>query len=338
MGNPPFDPKDLASIASTLASYTEPRVGLAAFRAEPTPLGNGLDTYIYAFELADAPPPWDGPLVLRVYPNVGQADKARREEAVQIFATARGFPAATPIAVETQDSPFGLPFMVMRRVPGSPAMDRLKNPLAIPGLIRTLAGLQARLHQLPTDGCPLPSSDPLVDRLLADVRGDIAKHSIEDVDEMMSWTEANATRVRTETPALLHNDFHPLNVMLDGADAYVLDWSDAAMGDRHCDLARTLALFWLAPPFARSTAERTLLTLARGYLVRTYRRAYEHALPVDEGRLRYWQALHALRTLVMVKGLRTAGEAGIGAREGASDSVPVGFEDKLIEYFEDRIR
>jgi aminoglycoside phosphotransferase (APT) family kinase protein len=48
--------------------------------------------------------------------------------------------------------------------------------------------------------------------------------------------------------ALLHLDYHPLNVMVnDGALAAVLDWANAAVGDPQFDLARTRAIIELAP-------------------------------------------------------------------------------------------
>jgi len=48
--------------------------------------------------------------------------------------------------------------------------------------------------------------------------------------------------------ALLHLDYHPLNVMVaDRAVTGVLDWANAAVGDPRADLARTVTLLRLPP-------------------------------------------------------------------------------------------
>lgn len=337
MGAPDFDPDDVASLGERLLAYLSASVTPATYLQAPSRLTGGRDTYIYALQLAgDLPPEWTAPLILRVYPRPEQTAKAEREASVQRFAASAGYPAPRPLLVVTEGSPLGLPFMLMPRLPGVVAMDRVKNPLAIPGLLRRLADAQAQLHAVPVTGCPLPSEPPLADRLLAEIESDAARLSV-DAGEMTVWLRDHRRLVADETPRLTHNDFHPLNVLLDGDRLYVLDWSDAALGDRHCDVARTLALFWLAPPLARSAVERTLLTLLRGYLVRNYRKAYERNLPLDERRLRYWQALHAARAFVTVKALKTGKGVELGAREGAADEVPDAMLPALEAYFRERV-
>ena len=74
----------------------------------------------------------------------------------------------------------------------------------------------------------------------------------------------------------------------------MLDWADAKVGDSHCDVARSLVIFSIAPLAASSTVERVALRASKGWLARRYRRAYEQAHPVDAARLQYWMALHAL--------------------------------------------
>jgi hypothetical protein len=59
------------------------------------------------------------------------------------------------------------------------------------------------------------------------------------------------------TPALLHFDYHPMNVMTDGhAITGVLDWANTHTGDPRADLARTLAILGTAPLAARGIGER----------------------------------------------------------------------------------
>jgi hypothetical protein len=60
-------------------------------------------------------------------------------------------------------------------------------------------------------------------------------------------------------------DFHPLNIPVadDGAPA-VLDWSNATVGDRYHDVARTLVPF-CGPIAARSGAERSFVSAAASW-------------------------------------------------------------------------
>jgi len=68
--------------------------------------------------------------------------------------------------------------------------------------------------------------------------------------------------------ALLHLDYHPLNVMSSHRGiTCVLDWANAAVGDPRADLARTVTLLRLAPappgtPALLLTGLRRLLELA----------------------------------------------------------------------------
>jgi aminoglycoside phosphotransferase (APT) family kinase protein len=334
-----FDPADTADIRARVDAYLARRFGRAALVSDPQRIGNGLDTYIYSLNVdgEGAPHDWRQPLVLRVYPAVDQHEKAGREYAVQRFAVSGGFPAPLPVAVEEAGAALTLPFMIMQRVPGVPLLERMKNPLRLRGAISAMARLHVRLHRLPVSGCPLPADGSLVDRQLRDVRAQIERFSLGGLEREYRWLEANRGTVIPEEMSVLHNDFHPLNIMVAGDEMSVLDWSDAAVGDRHHDLARTLALFWLAPPLAPSSLERTLLGLLRRYIVPRYLAAYGAGLPVDRTRVRYWQALHAFRAWVQLLALKVD-SASLGARQGAAQAVPPRFLESVQDYFHRRTR
>ena len=69
------------------------------------------------------------------------------------------------------------------------------------------------------------------------------------------------------TDALLHLDYHPLNVMVDQMRvACVLDWANACAGDPRADYARTLTLLRMAPiPGDASQFARTRRLLEMGW-------------------------------------------------------------------------
>ncbi len=336
-----FDPDDLILVGKALEASLKNELGAVAISDGPARVGHGLDTYIYGFRLEGdgLAAGWDGPLILRIFAAPHQEEKARRETAVQAFLSAAGFPAPRPLLVGGADNDLGLPFMIMERVPGSPMLDRFKNPLAIPGVLRRMADLHVRLHRVPLDGCPLAHDSPLVLRQLAGLHGQVQRYDLADLQGPLRWLEENRGVVEDEEPALLHNDFHPLNVILSDAGVeYVLDWSDAAIGDRHHDLARTLALFWLAPPLARSPVERLLLTAIRGYLIRRYVDRYAEQLPVEKARLRYWEAFHGAHAWAQVKAIRAGHGEEMGANPVGVAQIPPGFERSLQAYFWKRAR
>lgn len=332
-----FDPGDIVAIRDGLIQILSPMLGTIAVAEGPVRFTSGLDTFIYAVKLdGSLPPEWTVPLVLRIYPSGEQNMKAEREFAIQRFVIARGFPAPEPLHVNLSGEPWGLPFMIMQRVAGSGLIDRFKNPLAIAGIVKAMATLQARLHVLPTDGCPLPYDSPLVERRLEPSRALISKYHPAGLDAPLHWLEDNIHLVRNEEPALTHNDYHPLNLIVEGDRMTLLDWSDAALGDRHCDVARTLALFWLAPALERSFLGRTALRTLRGFIVKRYERAYASHLPLDRERLRYWQALHAFNAWLQIATMRQEGAAAIGARAGVLAEIPPGLVASLRRYFEQR--
>jgi aminoglycoside phosphotransferase (APT) family kinase protein len=158
--SPAFDPNDVTSLKVKLQERLSSRVGALEIR-DLRRIGAGMDTYVYAFAVdGSLAPNWMEPLVLRVYPNVGQAAKAEREASIQGFVREGGFPAPRPLLVDAPGGSVGLPFMVMERAPGTPLVDRMKNPLSLVSAISAMAALQARLHSMPTEGCPVPYDGP----------------------------------------------------------------------------------------------------------------------------------------------------------------------------------
>jgi aminoglycoside phosphotransferase (APT) family kinase protein len=93
--------------------------------------------------------------------------------------------------------------------------------------------------------------------------------------------QAALQRIARPAPALLHLDYHPLNVLTDGTRiTAVLDWANARLGDPRADVARTYTILMVAPytPGRQPIA----LSLVRRLLTRSWRRGYEQvagALP-----------------------------------------------------------
>jgi aminoglycoside phosphotransferase (APT) family kinase protein len=304
----------------------------------PTSFGSGFDTMIYGFQVAGsgARGPWGEPLVLRVYRSAEQDARARAEAAIQRFAHGHRYPAVPPLAVETSDGMLGLPFMIVERLPGGTMLERFtRRPWKGPALFGELGRLHARLHALPLEGAPITYARSSIDRFLDDLRMVVAEERLDGVEQDVAWIEGHAGDVRDEEPALVHGDFHPLNVVYAGdGTPRVIDWSDATVGDRHADVARTTTLVWFAQIAASSTLERLALKAVRGPLRRWYLAGYERARPLDRRRLTFWEAAQALRGTVQLMAVHAGADGRLAERlpEGLIAEARAHFRAKAEEY------
>lgn len=175
-------------------------------------------------------------------------------------------------------------------------------------------------------GWPLHDGDePLALRQIAQFRRRVEDHGFDSLRQGIDWLERYASAVLPEEPVVTHNDFHPLNVLMtnDGRLS-VIDWSDATLGDRHHDVARTLTLFSFAYIAASSNVER-LLQAARGFLRSRYFGPYTAAFPVDRQRLAYFEALQSFNGLLQLTELSLEPSA----RRATTDAAR-GLPPKLI--------
>jgi hypothetical protein len=114
----------------------------------------------------------------------------------------------------------------------------------------------------------------------------------------------------------------------------VLDWSDAAFGDRHHDVARTITLFSFAYVAAESAIERMLLRSVKGLLRSWYFRPYDKTLPVERRRLLYWEAFHAFRGLLQLYELDLERPETLGSNPNAVRRLPRSVRSEVRRYFE----
>jgi aminoglycoside phosphotransferase (APT) family kinase protein len=335
------DPRSADEIAATTQAWIRAHVPggeHAAWISPLTPAAAGMATFIWFGWLGGAGLPeeyWRRAVALRVFATEREDPVLARESAILEFVAAAGYAVPRPLATARAadaDNPVGLPWMLMPRVPGRPLLEVLATaPWAAGARLRELAALQVALHRIPVAGCPLPADGALVDRWLDDKREQIEGPGDVRANALLARLRRRADVVRDEVPVVCHGDFHPLNVLSrplgSGWEHVVIDWTDSVVGDRHYDVARTVALFRVASIAAGSTAERLALKAAGPWLARTYRRAYERALAVDPARFAYWTAAHLLRGWAQIVGLHT----GLYADgPGRADDVPLAVAEALL--------
>lgn len=333
-----------ADIESNLLAYLAGHLDVArlTYAEAPEQITHGWETFIYSFRLTGngLSPSWQGPLILRVYPGQDAASQAERETSVQQFVHENGYPAPLPLAVEVERAALGVPFMIMERVAGVPMLDTVTgNPLGVLGLARNMADKHAALHQLPISGCPLSlDGGTLVERRLANLEQTINELPVRlpaEVLQALEWLKDNQSVVIPEDISVCHQDFHPLNLMVDENGAMsVIDWSGAALGDRHADIASTLVLV-RAPPIAPPDGwlERILIRFGGPILAWLYLRRYRSQLPIDADRLRYWEALNVFHWWSRLATFELVDPGALGLKGDVGERIRDGQLKRMRDYF-----
>jgi len=202
----------------------------------------GSDTAIWRVETAS------GVCALRVF-GVGEQDDCQRERDVMLAAWQAGLPTPEVVA---SGSWRDHPALLMEWVDGQTVADELKHhPLQAQRLGEAFGELQARMHRVVAPDA-------------------LANHP----DDWIAWLgpdqPALAERLRASAypaGALLHLDYHPLNVMADGERITgILDWRNALVGPPRADAARTHAILLVdAPQHVSSPARMILEAFTQGW-------------------------------------------------------------------------
>ena len=254
---------------------------------------------------AALPPPWDAPVVVRVLPRgrTGAAAVAR-EVAWHALGAAHGIGVPTVLACRPHT---GLPERCDLPEPPPPAVVLARGPersliecmgagfTARPGLVALMGELHARMHEVPLDAAPeAPDAGPLeelADQLVASgMRGG---QFAAELDGLRAGERGRGPGAEV----VCHGGYQPAVVRLDpedAASAVVANWSGARLGEREYDVAATILLLWSVPYMATGRGRRRALTGLRDALIDRYRSGYEALAPLDDERLRFWGAFHAL--------------------------------------------
>ena len=216
-------------------------------------LGEGWETDLYHLKLEAtqngelATPE----LVLRLYKGSDPLEKAKKEFSM-MTGMAR-YEIATPRvdALVTDISVLEHPFIVMEHVQGGTLEMKIKLEGASPWLDPMLETL-VRIHRVPWAELnsqterPIPTSDdPLayVRGMLDEMEQIVEGYGLDDFEPMVGWLGEREVMGSATEPVLLHNDYHPQNILLRDNSLVVIDWSFAEVGDFRIDLAWTVLLF-----------------------------------------------------------------------------------------------
>lgn len=229
----------------------DPRAILAALGAADgvgsvVPVAGGMDTAIWRVERAGRA------YALRVF-RPEQAAVARREAAIMAAA----IPGVPIPAVRAAGSWQDRPALLIEWCAGRTLLDAVRAaPRDALALAHLFGAIQARLH-----AAAPPAALIVEDREWSDWAG--------GGPELTARLRAVADR----PASILHFDYHPLNLLVEGRRATgLIDWANVHIGDRRADLARTVTILRLAPFDQGASAVAT--RLAARLLELGWRRGY----------------------------------------------------------------
>ena len=187
-------------------------------------------------------------LILRLFPGASGAGQAVKEFGVMERVGRWGVPTPRVDFVVTEKTPFGDPFIVMERVKGQSMADALEGAPEREGvrIVEAMVDPLVRLHEMPvTETFSWPGTTTeeeavtFVSPDLGDMRMAVDQSGLHDFEPLLEWLEMGREEAGPGDIRFLHNDYHPLNIMVreDSGELIILDWSFAGLGDFRLDLA-----------------------------------------------------------------------------------------------------
>jgi len=339
---------ELAEIQNRLADYLgTPLLSLKV-------LASGWETTVFEFATSSKSPlfplmPARTPLVLRFYQGPFADPKGARENFTIAKLSSVGFKVPKLFGYESDHAVLGAPFLIMERVPGGPLFATRSFPSAFKTFSLGFFGFvraQVRLHQMelrksgldeiPRAYAPegIDPNLPLLDRMLKIIGQRVEQGPLPGLKEAHARLAARAAEFRSAPLSLVHMDYHPRNVVVQGFRVTgVIDWVNADVGDRHLDAAMTAAILsssamehprWMGDNFAGNSLRALFASL--------YIPLYHAMAPLDFERFRYCQAVASLLRLSMLGMMRTRGAEVVGFRPEAIGEVTPAVVKLLSRY------
>lgn len=331
----------LEQIESTVQRIyaTHPSLGVAPKSpvevAGLTRITEGWETEVFAFTVKATRVdgrPFVHELILRLYQGAGDTTKARREFSALEHLYGIGYPVPQPLFLEPMNALMGRPYMIMERIPGRSlgALLSRADGSARTTLLEQFCALLYDLHQRDCRGFPGSASlargqstAMAVRAALRQWEARLAKAGITGFAVAFAWLRDHLSGEPISTPAAVHLDYHPHNVLVrdDGA-AFVIDWTNATVSDYRLDLGWTWMLL-------ESHAGREISQ----HLLTAYERLAGHkveAMPLFE----VAACLRRLGTIVVAL---KKGPAELGMRAGAEGLISdFGHISRVYELLQER--
>jgi aminoglycoside phosphotransferase (APT) family kinase protein len=228
-------------------------------------ISDGWETDVYAFTLKyqSNGKPHSEDLILRLYPGENVKEKATKEFRVMAKLHEIGFPVPKVYYLETDQSIFGKPFVIMEKVDGLSMGEKLgkASEKARNDMLSLFCRMLVDLHRLDikpfvsdsaivADPFAYDANDPYgyLTRLFAGFRRYIIHFEADQAalgvfNQVMDWLEERAESVPSKKLSPVHLDYHFYNVLIrEDGGPFVIDWTNFDVTDYRVDLAWTLLL------------------------------------------------------------------------------------------------
>ncbi len=221
---------------------------------------------------------WEGDRILRLFRPGRSEAEAERQARLMREAAAGGVRVPTVYGLEAVDGRFGI---VMERLNGTDLLTALGRQ---PWRLFSVAAVCGRTHAA-INAVSAPSG-------LEETHDRLARYILNPDRVPPRFAEAAVARLR-ELPrgnSLLHGDYHPGNVMMQGREPVVIDWTNATRGPAEADFARSKMLVAIGePPPGTPVLVRVLASTAGKLFGAMYAREYRRRASVDEDLVDAWR-------------------------------------------------
>lgn len=157
--------------------------------------------------------------------------------------TAAGLPVPTPHYLDERGEILSTPSLILEYIEGEPMIA----PSNLHDVVLQLAAQLAQVHSLPGSRVDLSFLPRQQDTLAQEFTARPSQFYVSLDEERIRKTLENVWPLpQTSEPVLLHGDFWPGNILWrEERIAAVIDWEEAEIGDRLCDVSRSrLDILW----------------------------------------------------------------------------------------------
>lgn len=279
---------------------------------------DGWETELYTMRLvAEGVPDHEKDLVVRIHSGEYAKNSVHRESAVIRRLYRIGYPVPRIFSTEETGSVIGRPFIVMERIHGSPMVNEMlsADEKRQNELWSDLTDLLVRLHRLDiAHFTPDVLSKPIADyehslvALVSGIDRRTRKNNIAFAHPVVQWLKKNVKQVQPQPFSVIHNDFHPGNILVQEDGHYkVIDWTGSRIADYRTDIA------WLSMlAMAHAAPELRLVPV----------RHYETATGKTVEDLCFFEVMALLRRLHdLWEDFGSDATSSIGRHEGALNSM-----------------
>jgi len=203
---------------------------------ELIPMTTGFASTIFAFKK-------DGvALILRMPPTITSSLVREAELMNALFR--EGIPVPQVFEYDpTYQNCLGHPFMIEERLEGKNLYEAIENlnKTSTDNLLRDVAKTLHRVHRVDATNLNIKkftTLQSLIDSGLSNLKRFATLSHMKNFEDIESWVQKNRPSETTYNKAFVHNDFHPLNIMVNGESlSGIIDWVDAMVGEAQVDVA-----------------------------------------------------------------------------------------------------